>query len=306
MSNVAAAVQPRSNFLMDHFALSSRQHLAKAKIERIAAKPPQVLIIEGGVSVEREKAALRYTAALNCLADDAPCGHCEICNQIAEKVFMDLIFLDGRTASIKVDEIRELRLKVGEPPRGSGMRVVVMAGAQGLTEEAANALLKSMEEPRPGNVFVLLAPQRERLFSTLVSRSWVLTLAWPDRKEPAYAAHQTPEGENLDEWKDALAGFIQSARGWFARTGVKKRVDKTLAQAFLLALERDLADALVATPDSAFSSFLLSRYDVRGLRQFDLVLSHAQEALNAGVSPTLVLDWTATRMFALGRRGFTA
>ncbi len=287
------------------FILSDRQQPALAKIERIAAHPPQVLIIEGGVSTERESAALRYVAALNCQVDVTACGQCETCTQIAEKVFMDLIFLDGRTAAIKVDEIRDLRVKVGEPPRGAGTRVVVMAGAQGLTEEAANALLKSMEEPRPGNVFVLLAPQRERLFPTLVSRSWVLTLAWPDRNSPGYAAHQTPEGENLDEWKDGLIGFVKTAKGWFTRTSVKKRVDKTLAQALLLSIERDLADAFVANPGSPFSSFLHSSYDVRGLRQLDLILTRAQEALNAGVNPTLLLDWTATRIFALGRRGFT-
>ena len=105
--------------------------------------------------------------------------------------------LDGREGSIKIETVRELRTILGEAPRGDGKRVVILAEAQSLGVEAANALLKSLEEPRPGVCFLLLAPQRERLLPTLVSRGWVVTLAWPEAGTPS-----TPE---LFQWEEALA-----------------------------------------------------------------------------------------------------
>lgn len=82
--------------------------------------------------------------------------------------------------SIKIDEVRALRPLLGEPPRFGRKRVIVMAEAQALGIEAANSLLKVLEDPCPDTCFVFTAPQRERLLPTLVSRGWVVTLPWPD------------------------------------------------------------------------------------------------------------------------------
>lgn len=273
------------------FGLGQKQDLAAHRLGRLAQNPPQVLILEGGLAPEREAAALYFAAALNCGTSPEACGFCPICLQIKDKVHRDLIFFSGRDQSIKVDEIRELRRIVGESPHGGGHRVVVMAEAQGLTNEAANALLKSMEEPRPGNCFVLTAPQRERLLPTLVSRGWPLTLAWP---EPG----QESEGqEETAPWLLALENFWRTGRGLFPLSGAKGKLTRHTAQAVVLALSRILAQVLSGQAGPGVPALLADRLDFEGLKRLDLLLASAQEALVSQVSPGLTLEWLATRVY---------
>ncbi|MFZ5426768.1 MAG: DNA polymerase III subunit delta' [Thermodesulfobacteriota bacterium] len=275
------------------FGLPSRQEPARRRIDQLASNPPQVLVLEGGSASDREAAALYYAAALNCESPGA-CGSCEPCVQIRDKVFMDLIFLDGAEQSIKVDDIREVRQKVGEPPRGPGHRVVILTEAQSLTQQAANALLKSMEEPRPGNCFVLLAPQRERLLPTLVSRSWALTLAWP---EPGQATCSAAGGEVCgSEWLEALERFWRTGRGLFGLTSAKGRLTRNVAQQVVLALSKELTDILAGRSATSLGQFLGERLGLAGLRRLDLLLETTQEALVGQVNPTLALEWMATRV----------
>lgn len=307
------------------FGLPPRQDLARRRLDQLSASPPQVLVIEGGTAAEREAAALYHAAAVSCGAAGA-CGVCDVCQQVRDKVWMDLIFLDGAEQSIKVDEIREVRRKVGEPPRGPGYRVVVLTEAQSLTPSAANALLKSMEEPRPGNCFVLLAPQRERLIPTLVSRSWVLTLAWP---EAGSVGLDDVEAAEVAEWLDALERFWRTGHGFLGRRLQKPKsktkskakpkdpsgdqakdqpggeeapapdtamTGRNLAQALVQALSAELAHILAGRSSSRLGELLSSRLDLAGLRRLDLLLESAQEALIGQVNPSLTLEWLATRV----------
>jgi len=272
------------------FGLSPRQKLAEERLGQLAKNPPQVLVIEGGSAAEREAVALAYAAILNC--EHGGCGECESCVQVREKVHLDLIFLDGSEESIKVDDVREIRQKVGEPPRGPGHRVVILTEAQGLTPQAANALLKCMEEPRPGNCFALLAPQRERLLPTLVSRAWTLTLAWPEpcgSRSPDDAAAAT-------DGLAALERFWRTGCGLFSLSAAKTRLTRQAAQHILLALSKELADILAGRPASALADFLNNRLGLAGLRRLDLLLESAQEALIGQVNPSLTLEWLATRV----------
>jgi len=276
------------------FGLPPRQDLARERLDRFAQNPPQVLVLEGGTAQEREAAALYYAAACNCAGGPGACGVCEHCAQVRDKVHMDLIFLDGAEQSIKVEDVREVRQKVGEPPRGPGYRVVVLTEAQGLTPQAANALLKSMEEPRPGNCFVLLAPQRERLLPTLVSRSWVITMAWP---EPGQATCPALEGEVCgSEWLEALETFWRTGRGLFGLSSAKTKLTRNVAQQIVLALSKELTDILSGRSSSGLGRFLSERLGLPGLRRLDLLLEATQEALIGQVNPTLALEWLATRV----------
>ncbi len=268
--------------------IPERQNRIASLLLRLAAAPPQVLLLEGGDAAERRALGLFWAARLNCAAGQPPCGACRSCVQVREGVHPDLVFLDGGQDKIKIDEVRELRSLLGQAPRGDGVRVVVFHEAQELTPQAANALLKSLEEPSRSTVFVLLAPQREWLLPTLVSRSWTLTLAWPGEPgaDPALA-----------EWLDALMEFWRSGRGWFRRTGVKGAVDKHLAMALVLALQREVVHTLRGRPEGPVAQGL-ARLSPGRLKRLDLALAHAQDALSlpTPVNPALVLDWLATHM----------
>ncbi|WP_285906397.1 DNA polymerase III subunit delta' [Pseudodesulfovibrio pelocollis] len=269
-------------------ALAGQEHAVR-RLNAIAADPPQSIVIEGGDADSRVALALYWAMRLNCASGSVPCGQCPACRQIADLAFNDLLFFDGREGLIKVESVRERRSTWGQPPHGDGRRVTIFAEAQMFMTEAANALLKSLEEPRPGNVFVLAAPQRERLLETLVSRSWVITLSWPDKRE------NDPE---IAEWVAAMVGFWQSGRGWFERTSTKGVVDRHLAMQVVLGMQRELREALSGSCATPLSASLARTHDSRGLRRIGLALDQAQDALNTQVpvNPAMVLDWVATRM----------
>ncbi|MDY7001278.1 MAG: DNA polymerase III subunit delta' [Thermodesulfobacteriota bacterium] len=267
------------------------QSRVKDFLDHLAQDPPQVLLLEGGRAGEREALALYWAARLNCENPGFACLACPACKQVEDKVLRDLFFFDGTEGKIKIDPVRELKPVFGQPPRGSGKRVVIFHEAQELTVEAANTLLKSLEEPCPGTVFVLLSPQRERLLPTLVSRSWVLTLAWP---------LDSPDDAQVEEWLGALLKFWKTGQGWFAKTGAKGALDRDLALRIVLACQRNLAGALAGKHDSSLAAELKD-LGPEILRNFDLALVHAQDALNTTpvpVNPALVLDWLATRKWA--------
>lgn len=152
-----------------------------------------------------------------------PCLDCPECIRLLTHLHRDCFFFDGLAGSIKIDEVRAMRVVLGEPAREARHRVVIFREAQSLVEAAANALLKSFEEPRPGTSFVLLAPQRERLLPTLVSRSFVLTLPWKREADPE-------QRESLAPWEAALCTFLRTGRDFLERSAGKGAVDAALVQ----------------------------------------------------------------------------
>lgn len=294
-------IQALAGTLRD-FLESPRHERALSFFTALSVSPPQVLLLEGGDVGERRLAALYWALLLNCPNESdakAPCLECPVCKRILGQTHRDIFVLDGSGGSIKIEEVRELRSVLGEPPREANKRVIILAEAQSLTEAAANAMLKSLEEPRPGTVFVLLAPQRERLLPTLVSRSWVLTLAWPDSHAPG----ATDAAKS--DWESALASFVQTGTGLFEKTTARGSMDAAAAQTALLTCQRALAKALSdegSGSRSALVRFFASLPDDRR-RMADEVMAEAQDSLGYMTNPALVVEWMATRFYLLaGRR----
>ncbi len=279
---------------------ASRQNLVLPRFAKLAAQPPQCLLIEGGSAQDRLDMARYWACVLNCENGQDPCGSCQSCQQIADNAFNDFIMIDREEndsgtlkQDISVDSIRELLPVWGQPPNGGGTRVTVVVEAQHLNGNSANALLKTLEEPRPGNVFVLTAPQRERLLETLVSRSWVITLAWPT------AIQNTSE---VAEWVSGMLEFWRSGQGWFVRTSAKGALDKEMGLKVVIGCQRELKNALINPRSTRAADALSGLFDSKGLRRLDLVLGKAQESLNYNVNPALVLDWVCTAAMPKKRR----
>lgn len=257
---------------------------------------PQCLLIEGGTEEERLQAALYWAALLNCGKAEAPCLACPDCLRMAGRVHRDCFFFDGRAESIKIDSVRALRSVLGEPPREARYRAVIFCEAQALGDAAANSLLKSLEDPRPGTSFMLLAPQRERLLPTLVSRSWVLTLPWP-------LAAGLMSGPRMGEavgWGQALLQMARNGQGWMERTGRKGSLDKRLALDIVnlcaLSLLQAISDG-ARGPEGTPLALAFSRLTPERQRMADEILAEAQDSLECGVSPALAIDWLATRFY---------
>lgn len=274
-------------------ALAEGLKRPRALLAGLRRTPPQLLHLEGGTTRERVALALWWAALLNCEWDgDAPCLACSGCLRVGADMFADLLLLDGRAGSIKIDEVRALRPLLGEPPRFGRKRVIVMAEAQALGIEAANSLLKVLEDPCPDTCFVFTAPQRERLLPTLVSRGWVVTLPWPD---PAAASVG-----GLREWEEALALFLERGAGWFEKTAVKGGLDAAGGQEVVLVAQKALAARLAGRPGGRLAA-PFGRIPEALLPAADDLFSRCQEALQAQVNPGLVLDYMATQLYGLTR-----
>ena len=109
--------------------------------------------------------------AVNCQAPEGerPCNACAICVAINEGRLLDLIEIDA-ASNRGIDEIRDIREKVGFRPNEGRFKVYVLDEAHMLTEPAFNALLKTLEEPPPHVIFALVTTDPHKIPATIASR----------------------------------------------------------------------------------------------------------------------------------------
>ena len=131
----------------------------------------------------RSSAAVAFAAALIC--PEGGCGTCIDCRSAQAGGHADVEILRSEGLSIKVDEIRELLQRVAWAPSVGSWRVVVMEDADRLTESAANALLKAVEEPGARTVWLLCAPTLSDVLPTIRSRTRHLQLRTPSTEDVA-------------------------------------------------------------------------------------------------------------------------
>jgi DNA polymerase III subunit delta' len=125
----------------------------------------------------RSSAAVAFAQALIC--PNNGCGTCSDCNAARTSGHPDVEIIRTEGLSIKVEEVRELLTRVAWAPSMGGWRVVVMEDADRLTESAANALLKAIEEPGTRTVWLLCAPTLHDVLPTIRSRCRHLQLRTP-------------------------------------------------------------------------------------------------------------------------------
>ena len=125
----------------------------------------------------RSNAALAFAAALLC--EQGGCNTCVDCRTALKGVHADVELLRTEGLSIKIDEVRELISRASWTPSVAKYRIVVIEDADRLTESAANALLKAIEEPGLRTVWLLCAPTLSDVLPTIRSRTRNLTLRTP-------------------------------------------------------------------------------------------------------------------------------
>ena len=125
----------------------------------------------------RSSAAIAFAQALIC--PNNGCSTCNDCNSAKTHGHPDVEVIRTEGLSIKVEEVRELLTRVAWAPSMAGWRVVVMEDADRLTESAANALLKAIEEPGTRTVWLLCAPTLHDVLPTIRSRCRHLQLRTP-------------------------------------------------------------------------------------------------------------------------------
>ena len=125
----------------------------------------------------RSNAARAFAAALQC--PRGGCGRCDACHTVLSGTHADVDIVNTSTLSIGVKEVRALVLRAAHHPAGGRWQVMIIEDADRLTDQAANALLKALEEPTPRTVWFLCAPSLEDTLPTIRSRCRHVRLRTP-------------------------------------------------------------------------------------------------------------------------------
>ena len=141
---------------------------------------PPSLLFAGPAGIGKHLTALAVAQALNCTQGSAfkvegsgadACGVCPACTRIARGVHPDVLLVTpGDSGAIKIDQVRDIVDRAQYRPFEGRRRVVIIDQADALVHPAQNALLKTLEEPTPSSVFILVTSLPDMLLPTVLSR----------------------------------------------------------------------------------------------------------------------------------------
>ncbi len=174
-------------------------------------------LIVGSESIGKETLARSLAMTLNCTHEDEdarPCGQCSSCKRIASGNHPDIIYseLDGSTGALKIEEIRTVTAKIALKPYEARYRIAILRDFDHARPQAQDALLKTLEEPPPQALLILIAPSTESLLPTITSRSQVIHL----RPLPLETIHDVLVNEKQvpPDQADLLARLSGGRMGW--------------------------------------------------------------------------------------------
>lgn len=181
-------------------------HGARTSLRAAFAGPraPHALLIEEAPGAGGEWLAAWVAQLVLCRSPSAaPCGSCAGCRRVLSHQHPDLNWVTPEEGSrqIKIEQVRELSAELALTSHAGGYKVGVVSPADGLNRFAANALLKTLEEPPPRTLLVLVATQPSRLPPTVLSRCQRVRLRAPSR---AQAVQWLTEARGPHPWEAAL------------------------------------------------------------------------------------------------------
>jgi DNA polymerase-3 subunit gamma/tau len=141
-----------------------------------------------------------------------PCGRCAPCREIAESRAIDVLELDAATRT-QVDNIRELQEVIAYAPARDRNKVLIIDEAHMLSKNAANALLKTLEEPPPRVVFILATTEIQRILPTILSRCQVFEFRRVGLAELTGYLRGVCEREKIDIDDAALERIARAGEG---------------------------------------------------------------------------------------------
>lgn len=265
------------------------------------------------------------------------CGACPACEAVAGGRHPDVLVwdLEGADKTFKVERVRRLIAEAGVKPHSAPRRVFVLAATDALAPAGANALLKTLEEPPPGMVLILLASEPEQLLPTIRSRcqsvafgclgpealaAWLVEtrgLAPEAATRLAFAAEGAPRlAFELAEREEAPEPFPAwpperpaSRLAWAERWAQADETTREAALAAWLAVARDAAVAPVLPagpfrrPDAAPEREALAAAGPRAARAVAEAVETARRDLAAHMGARGVFDRLADAMAGAGAAG---
>ncbi|MCH7736451.1 MAG: DNA polymerase III subunit delta' [Chloroflexi bacterium] len=193
------------------WTIFGQDHLLKRlEISLRQQRQSHAYLLTGPPHVGKMALAINLAQAVNCLeGPGAPCGSCNQCTRIAQRHHADIRILfpgqgeEGRSPRtvIGINDIKETLRRVNLKPYEGSTSVVIIDGAESMSDDAANAMLKTLEEPPPQVMFILLTADEGAVLPTIRSRCQSMTLvplAKDAMVEQLVTGHQaTPEQAEL-------------------------------------------------------------------------------------------------------------
>jgi DNA polymerase-3 subunit delta' len=193
------------NWAVDHL----RKSMANGRVRH-------AYLFLGPESVGKETLARAFAMALNCTHPDLgshPCGECSSCRRIRSGNHPDVFYAqaDPSTGALKIEEIRSMTGRIALKPFEGRYRVAIFRDFDNAQPRAQDALLKTLEEPPPHAILMLLSPSAEML-PTITSRSQIIHL----RPVSAQAIRDVlVEKHGADDHTAALIAHVSGGRiGW--------------------------------------------------------------------------------------------
>lgn len=177
---------------------------------------PHALLLSGAHGVGKKELADALVARTLCReSGEIACGRCHSCRMLQAGYHPDLLRISPaeKSRQIRIDPIREVSRFVAQTAQQSGYRVVVLQPAEAMNVAAANALLKSLEEPGERTLFILLADIPSRMLATIRSRCqhWALGIPQPQACLP-WLEEELGEGNDAAFWLRVAGGLPLLAR----------------------------------------------------------------------------------------------
>lgn len=199
-------------------------------IQQLASeKLPHALMFAGAKGIGKRHLAQAFAQLLLCSApiEGTPCEKCRGCQLNKAKNHPDLIVVEPEEGAkaIKVDQIRALIEDLGKTAQQGGFKVVVLEPAEAMNANAANALLKSLEEPAANTLIVLICHTPSAVLPTIRSRCQMRLLATPTSEQVIHWLKPLIAGSNIPAEKlyDAAGGAPLTALSFLEGDALERR-----------------------------------------------------------------------------------